>query len=507
MTKQLLSPHKILASLLMAMCVGIATFNFIQMLKLEMPANNMLEDFSFDDDGTRIDERGDFEFEDSLDDRRDFSFDDGDNENYEEEGEENKRHTPTGNSHPSHPITIIEDKNESQGNKEVDTIKDTDTPHLNIVQQKNTSIVKLPTMPNDREILYVHVSKTGGLTLDRVLRSNCVWHHKSRRDMCLRKLHFSSVHRDANDTRIVTFGRNESALSHLTKFTMHLSKKDDIVQFAKHDATSFLFTVRNPVDRTVSAFNMIHIKNQPIKNKGKSNNTMQARKIFYGECFPTVEDLANVLTNQLKHGKTKYIQMPTLNDPNVTETVNCYELAQGALRGGKNHAKNIHLFKNYKFYEDVSTKMNPKKEVLVIRTEHLWDDLEVLNLALTNALVKHGAVYNATQNETASSSLPPSSSISSLAEIRGHAFTHGSEKKNVTSGLSREGRQIVCCYLSEDNQIFEGIVRDALNLDEMEKRTYLDGLYGDCGITEDEREQGGEEVFSWVEWANGKGCL
>ena len=70
----------------------------------------------------------------------------------------------------------------------------------------------------------------------------------------------------------------------------------------------------------------------------------------------------------------------------------------------------------------------------------------------------------------------------------GHKYSHGSETYTVTSGLSKEGKEIICCHLSEDNQIFEDQVRKSVNLNKSEKEGYLNVLYADCGIKRNDDE-------------------
>jgi hypothetical protein len=155
--------------------------------------------------------------------------------------------------------------------------------------------------------------------------------------------------------------------------------------------------------------------------------------------------------------------------------------------------------------------------VIAIRTESLWDDVDRLNMALVETLVMYGAVYNATllhnRQETASRL--------TFNDLKNHTRSHGSEGYKVKSGLSKEGKEILCCHLSEDNQVFEDIVRRAVNMEDEEKERYLDQLYNDCGISKSEREkynhqvvgtERGDEVkathsfFSWAQWMNEKGC-
>jgi Sulfotransferase family len=131
----------------------------------------------------------------------------------------------------------------------------------------------------ERSILYVHVGKTGGTSLDVALLSNCRWYHYSSS----RKRCFDNFHKISNNSNITTRG-GESVLSTLTNFTMHCRAWNDFHR-GVHHTTSFLFTVRNPIHRAVSAFDM-------GRNANPSGAGGRRRKVrFYEECFPTAEDL------------------------------------------------------------------------------------------------------------------------------------------------------------------------------------------------------------------------
>ena len=366
-----------------------------------------------------------------------------------------------------------------------------ETP-LETVLKKRHKLPPIAGLNDDRTILYLHVGKTGGTTLDRVLRSNCESHQTARpariRD-CLERLL-----------------KPEPVLSHLTKKTMHakihrIHRKDP---FAQKNATSFLFTVRNPIDRAISAFNMDHPKNNPDI---KDDYFIHMRSIFYDKCFPTIEDLASILA--AKANETKKVIVQDYKDPNVTTVEDCFNLGQKTLRGRGHSVQNGHLVDNYDFYASLTFLKYPEKEVLVIRTENLWGDIEDLNLQLADALVKHQVVYNATvlhrREETASAL--------TFRNITGLSITHGSERYVVTSDLSQEGKESLCCILSDENQIFENIVRRATNFDKLEKEKYLDGLYSDCGVTKLDREKYHQTIpfsedaaFSWSQWSSGTGC-
>lgn len=112
-----------------------------------------------------------------------------------------------------------------------------------------------------------------------------------------------------------------------------------------------------------------------------------------------------------------------------------------------------------------------------------------------------------------------------FSNLTNHTETHGSETYKVKSGLSDEGRATLCCHMSTENEVFEDIVRGAINLGNAEKEEYLSALYSDCNVSQSDLKKyrksasigsvnsNGEmknnqrrTVFSWSDWSNEKGC-
>lgn len=96
------------------------------------------------------------------------------------------------------------------------------------------------------------------------------------------------------------------------------------------------------------------------------------------------------------------------------------------MKGNGDPANALHLKFNYQFYLQKTIQQYPNKEVLVIRTEELWEDVESINRAL-----------NGTSDE--------------IAWSKGYKATHGSEKYKVKSGLFSEGKVTICCFLHNEN--------------------------------------------------------
>merc|ERR1712176_281068 len=242
------------------------------------------------------------------------------------------------------------------------------------------NVTRLPVMEGDREIIYLHVGKTGGTTLDKIFRSNCEYYQGGRK----RKICFNEL------------PQHESVLSHLTKYTVHVRWNQKLINYADNVATSYLFTVRNPIDRAISAFNMDNLNNMDqAKNMPKTEPIMYLKNIFYTQCFPTIEDLASVLSDQVNYGKTKSFEARNITyySKGFVKKFgkNCNELGRNTLDGAGHVVQNVHLHHNYEFYAKHSFMRHPEKEVLVIRTERMWEDAANLNMALADSLIAGGS--------------------------------------------------------------------------------------------------------------------
>lgn len=304
---------------------------------------------------------------------------------------------------------------------------------------------------NQSKFLYVHIGKTGGQTLDMVLRSNCLWHRNPRRHKkCMRDLESQ--------------GAPESMVSRKTIRTMHCFPRGD--RFNMEQINGFLVTIRNPITRVISAFNTQHPANKKSK-KPEDNTLPTALRQFYVDCFPTIEDLA-VNLRKKDEGKS-------LNEPEQT----CYELGVKVLSGIGSQKAAGHLAMNYAHYDRLVLSKYPGRDILALRTEHLWDDLSGVDVLLGGS----GHFVHA-----------------------GEAKTHKSETHVIRQGLSPSGTRTICCYLANELQIYEDLLRQAINLSPSEKASTISIVYEQCGISFDAVEIRGIERSAtgsllWKKWA------
>jgi hypothetical protein len=252
-------------------------------------------------------------------------------------------------------------------------------------QQRNVSPPSSWQSGKQRSIMYVHVGKTGGAVLDVVFLANCLWYLRPEaQQKCYDNFY------DRNLT--------ESALSSAITSTTHCERRGRS-KTPIQNTTSYLFTVRNPISRAVSAFDMHHVANE---------GSMRTKKQFYVDCFPTIEDLiCSEVKNRISLVKNETIPPSPVADVVAaaaataaggggkhqltgTEaaplpTQSCAEIAHAMLTGtaGSEMARmSYHLAMNYRHYTRMTTIVHPGSEIIVARTEHLWNDLKRLDIML-----------------------------------------------------------------------------------------------------------------------------
>ncbi|KAG7372019.1 sulfotransferase family protein [Nitzschia inconspicua] len=284
-----------------------------------------------------------------------------------------------------------------------------------------------PLTKDSRILMYVHVGKTGGYTLDAVLYSNCAWYGlKEPKTACFANLRNTSSHPTSMG----------SYLSFHTRSTLHLDPRRHYQKWIDN-TTTFLVSIRNPIDRAVSAFDMDHTLNNNLHDQPL---VQRKRRQFYG-CFRTAEDVAQAL-------------LPTTLSGNQTKC--SPQVAHQVLTGTYSKRNiNTHLEYNYQFYKNMTFGQYPNKEIMVVRTENLWDDIGGVDRLLGG---------NGTLSQT----------------MAGHHFDHGSSDYVVKSKLTTEGRRIFCDALQQEIDVYSELVERAVNLEEWEKRETLEKLQIDC---------------------------
>lgn len=155
----------------------------------------------------------------------------------------------------------------------------------------------------NQTIVFVHVGKTGGETIQWRIKLSC----KLRRSKLLKEECFEHF-----------VGEDESALSKATVGYLHCDKLRPKASFS--NATAFMFSLRNPIDRIVSWFQYMHPDNcVPNRPSGACNLKLDKSpwgSDFYGKCFPDINDFVR-----------------SIGEVMTKQAVNCSALALETVRG------------------------------------------------------------------------------------------------------------------------------------------------------------------------------
>lgn len=279
-------------------------------------------------------------------------------------------------------------------------------------------------IPTDKQVCFVHVGKAGGSTVGCSLGFS---------------LHCSSD------------GQNVPGL--LPIITTHAFHRG--VYDCQDDAAYYLFVIRDPLARIMSAFNY----DRPESNQSKPKSELFRTEDFYVKCpFWTLEDVAQ--NGLLSNGSAP---------------IECLRKARQALQGTKEYIP--HWYFNYQYYYEFIT---PKKKILVIRNEHIvddWNGIEALLGGRSNVLDQ---------------SLLPENNV---------------HNKNSTDlYLSEESRIALCNVLCNEIQFYKTILRNAVNFMEEDVHISLEELRLQCPIESASDKCDAEEPDITEKIMDRKGC-
>ena len=294
-----------------------------------------------------------------------------------------------------------------------------------------------------RNVVLIHVGKTGGETVRHTLKVTCrMRQNPEQKELC----------------HDLFSNHTESKLSQHTKGTLHCDRlfpPDSLDQ-----ATTLLWTIRNPVDRIVSWFYYMNPANcYPVEDyystacntnrtiiattKKNQKGSKWAAK-FFG-CFASVNTFASSLYST---GTT---------DSSID---GCSQIAWRTLAGEASISSG-HAFYNYAYYWNrTRNSMDGVKEVWVVRTESLWQDMSGVEdiFQRSEHVLQHPLMNHSN-------------------------ITHGSEGHRQRERLSSQNRQHLCCALVYEMDIYRKILQRASNLEEPEKRRTLHSLDQQCRKT------------------------
>lgn len=291
--------------------------------------------------------------------------------------------------------------------------------------------------PGNRTIAMIHVGKAGGTSLRSLTRIRCS--EVSRGQM-------KKTKKDIDACMNEVFA-NDTVLPNSVRYYMHWAHIYNASEI--EDATSFLFTVRNPVDRIISAYKYQH---PVLCNRNVGSSSLGCRwtnflekdghpiKILYGdESCTTLEMLAQ----------------SSMGPWSNTSTPACRKVARKVVQGHGHKFYTGHLHFNYEYYANKTIHRYPNKEVFVVRTDREIQDVEDLDRKLGGSGNLHGSV-----------------SIQ----------TFGSESYKNKMALSKSGYQKLCCVLEKELAIYESLIERAKNLDRDEKERTVAEVHRSCGI-------------------------
>lgn len=127
------------------------------------------------------------------------------------------------------------------------------------------------------------------------------------------------------------------------------------------------------MDRLVSAFYFHHPENNHGGCRAANTKTNGVLWSLWCSCFDHVEEL--ILELEEKNEESKIV-FPYTASPTPDHNFTCQEMARLAVT--EHSPRWGHMTMNYRYYYQRTLAKFPHKDVVALRTEHLWDDLQLL---------------------------------------------------------------------------------------------------------------------------------
>mmetsp|Transcript_3400 Transcript_3400/g.7502 ORF Transcript_3400/g.7502 Transcript_3400/m.7502 type:complete len:417 (-) Transcript_3400:34-1284(-) len=329
----------------------------------------------------------------------------------------------------------------------------TSSPQLdNLISKYNLTLLeeqsaKIKIPDANRSIAFVHIGKTGGSTISKHIRNGC---HRAYMAPCT--------------SRKDGWTPNETAASYRIESYYHM---ENIPPEKLDHFTTIITAVRNPISRFLSAFAYAHPTNAMATN---INLNMEEKQKY--TCFPSISYLikAGMGQAEIPYNKAHLQRMREKNGLTVSfgqssrnsilnrkargkvPLINCTELAQIAFGLNESwasvnasHPWLTHMSKDYRQYYQ---SMPPDKELIVLRSNHLWEDWVKVNHLLSFE-------YDAYKIWP---SIPP------FQEIQRNVSSRYQMKKRWKTQNSEE-QLWLCQLLHEEIRTYLKIVIRAINLD------------------------------------------
>jgi len=258
--------------------------------------------------------------------------------------------------------------------------------------------------PKDKKTCFVHVGKTAGSTIGCAIGFNL---------HCATKIKAPGL-----------LPRYATNMFHAQMYDCH------------DDSAYFVFVVRNPLDRLVSAFNYDKPSDWDDFRKNFGEKHYNFRKRLYRDCpFESMEDVARLgLSNR------------------GTASGECMRRAAASIEGTEHFG--CHSYFNYQYHLEA---VPANATLMTIRTEHLVED------------------YNSVEYHLGGEPqvLGPNQTV--LAHNNENKVT-GDELKH----LSEESKKLVCDKLCNEIQVYKEILRRSINLSEEQVEESIRELSESC---------------------------
>lgn len=282
---------------------------------------------------------------------------------------------------------------------------------------------------------FVHIGKTGGSTLSRLLRNGC---HSFMKHPCYNI-------------------SEESPVSRLVEKYYHVPDFG-LLRQSNHDF--YAITARDPFDRTVSAFVYDHILNRNARNETVDPLQRERYEAAY-VCFPTLEVFAAYLKGNSSDFYYPYHRMEVHPE-------SCRDLARAAFHG------HVRIYSHLYFGFERIRSFVPEAESRIfylIRQERLWEDWIDINriIETTYALSSHGSKYDVPLQHN-------------LGDRRNSTTLEIRKQLPVGKSLSALAKQSLCRALETEYRAFFWFLVRARNIDNEQIEFSLKRAKLQCGL-------------------------
>ena len=298
-------------------------------------------------------------------------------------------------------------------------------------------------IPRSKQICFVHVGKAGGSTIGCMLGFNLHCDESSQTNN--NDNHGGSGSSSSSSSSSSSNHDIIDLLPIVTTHTFHREVNDCV-----DDSHYYLFTLRDPVARILSAYNYERPNSTDVRAH-KSTGFFPRGKL-YDEChFPTLEELA---------------QKGLLNKKKDPLSIVCHDRAMNAIMGIRPYM--AHGYYNYQYYAQFAfgTRENhfasttpddtaKSANVLVIRNEHIAHDWNQISILLDGKM--------GTLNE---SNVPKNNPT--LQKLPNEKY------------LSNTSKAVLCEVLCNEIQIYKGLIRTAINLNVDDRELSMQELQSTC---------------------------